>query len=160
MNDLQADPRWAQLGRWLKLQRDAAMTSRREIASLGGPSISTQQALEDGGRRYRGEWIVPSPDAKTWGRLAAAVGFDLEELRYEGVKADLWEEDEFPMEEAARHWRALDSDLWFRGVGPHVSRIRAPDEPPIRPEDELLSAVRNLTAAVNQLRADLREGRP
>lgn len=110
---------WSDMGAWVKLQRDAAMMSRREVASFGGPSISTQQQLEDGGRRTRGEWVLPSPDPKTWGRWAGAVDVPIEELRYAGARVGLWEEDDFPFEETKRHFDALAGNLWVHSRGPH-----------------------------------------
>jgi hypothetical protein len=152
---------WTHIGRWLKAKRQAAGYSRREVQSLGGPSISTQQQLEDGGRQYRGEWVLPSPDAKTWGRLAAVLDFELEDVLQEGTDVGIWELDDFPLEEADRHRRSLSGDLWVNSVGPHASprhQVKNDGEPPTD-EEELVWAVRALTEVVVELRDEMRRSR-
>lgn len=72
---------WAEFGEWIFRRRVADLGwSRREAAEATGLSISTLQNLEEGGRTYRGEWLVPSPSVATLRALAKGLTLPMQEV--------------------------------------------------------------------------------
>lgn len=67
-----------EFGRWLRAVRGAR--SRQRIVDLAGLSISTVQNYEDGGRRYKGQWVIAQPDDRTLAKLARALDVTVEEI--------------------------------------------------------------------------------
>lgn len=73
--------RWHSFGQWIFQRRVAELGwSRREAAEAAGLSISTLQNLEEGGRNYRGEWVLPSPSMVTLRGLARGLDLPLNEV--------------------------------------------------------------------------------
>lgn len=54
--------------------------SRQQLADEIDVSISTLANIENGGRRWRGEWVVPSPSDEILYAVAWGLGIDPPEL--------------------------------------------------------------------------------
>lgn len=91
MSDVQPDDRelWRSFGEWIFGRRVAELGwSRREAADATGLSISTLQNLEEGGRNYRGEWILPSPSLTTLRGLATGLDLPFPEVLARAGRAE------------------------------------------------------------------------
>lgn len=81
---------WRAFGEWIFRRRVAELGwSRREAAEATGLSISTLQNLEEGGRNYRGEWILPSPSLPTLRGLAKGLDLPLADVLVHAGRPDI-----------------------------------------------------------------------
>lgn len=67
-------------GAWLKEERERRGLSRAQVMDAGGPSISTQQNYEDGGRVWKGQWQDVAHTDRTLEQLAKGIGLDPDEV--------------------------------------------------------------------------------
>lgn len=74
--DLEVEDRWYSFGEWLAGQRIRLGLTKRQAAERAELSPSTWSTIEQGGRRYRGKWVFPSPEDTTLVRISRAVQID------------------------------------------------------------------------------------
>lgn len=73
---------WATFGRWVQAERERRGLQKAAMARNSDPRFSASwlTSIENGGRVYKGEWVLPSPERAKLIGLANALGKDSSEV--------------------------------------------------------------------------------